>query len=125
MIQSRALPFHQRNYMPLIAVCVVALIFWTGVSVFTGGREPWDHASYLTIIYPAALALSAVVGSMLQRAQWAAGTIVMFAQIPVMLVTAEASALLAVGILYAALLSIPAMALAWLAGRWRQARRRQ
>ncbi|MBD8100640.1 hypothetical protein IFR08_26385 [Pseudomonas fluorescens] len=45
----------------------------------------------------------------------------MLAQIPVMLVTSGVSPLLGVGILYAAFLSIPAMALSWLAGKLRQA----
>lgn len=108
--------------MAFMAVCVVALIFWTGVCVMTGAKEPWDLAGYWTIIYPVALALSVVTGAMLKRSSWAAGAIVMFAQIPVILAYSGVSALLSVGILYAAVLSIPAMALSWLAGRWRKAR---
>ena len=46
----------------------------------------------------------------------------MFAQIPVILAYSGASALLSVGILYAAILSIPAVTLSSLAGRWRKAR---
>lgn len=108
--------------MAFVAVCVVPLIFWTGVSVIAGVEEPWDLASYWTIIYPAALALSVVMGAMLTRFQWSAGAIVMFAQIPVILAYSGASALLSVGILYTAILSIPAVTLSSLAGRWRKAR---
>lgn len=107
--------------MALIAVSVLSLIFWTGVSVMTGAQEPWDLASYWTTIYPAALALSMVMGAMLKSSQWSAGAIVMFAQIPVILAYSGVSALLGVGILYAAILSIPAVALSWLAGRLRKA----
>lgn len=107
--------------MAFILVCVVSLIFWTGVSVITGVKEPWDLASYWTIIYPAALALSVVMGAMLKKSQWSAGAIVMFAQIPVILAYTSPSALLSVGILSAAIFSIPAVALSWLAGRWRKA----
>lgn len=107
--------------MVLIAVCVVSLVFWTGVSVMTGAEEPWDLDSYWTVVYPAALALSLAMGAMLKSSQWSAGAIVMFAQIPVMLAYSGVSALLGAGILYAAILSIPAVALAWLAGRWRKA----
>ncbi|AZF33816.1 hypothetical protein C4J89_4372 [Pseudomonas sp. R4-35-07] len=45
----------------------------------------------------------------------------MLAQIPVVLVISGASPLLGVGILYAAVLSIPAITLSWLAGKVRQA----
>ena len=107
--------------MALIAVCVVSLVFWTGVSVMTGVEEPWDLASYWTVIYPAALALSVVMGAMLKSSQWCAGAIVMFAEIPVILAYSGVSALLGAGILYAAILSIPAVILSWLAGRWRKA----
>ena len=107
--------------MAFIATCVASLFFWVVVSALTGTKEPWDLASYWTLIYPAALALSALLGAALKSAQWSAGAVVMLAQIPVMLVTSGASPLLGVGILYAAILSIPAIALSWLAGKVRQA----
>lgn len=77
------------------AVCVVSLIFWIGVSAITGVEEPWDPDSYWTIIYPAGLALSALMGAMLTTSQWSAGAIVMFAQIPIIVAASGASALLA------------------------------
>ncbi|WP_300627131.1 hypothetical protein [Pseudomonas sp.] len=107
--------------MTFTATCVASLFFWAVVSAITGAKEPWDLAGYWTIIYPAALALSVVLGAVLKSAQWSAGAVVMFAQIPVVLVISGASPLLGVGILYAAVLSIPAMALSWLAGKVRQA----
>ena len=107
--------------MAFIATCVVSLFFWAVVSAITGAEEPWDLASYWTIIYPAALALSAILGAVLKRSQWSAGAVVMFSQIPVVLAMSGASPLLGAGIIYAAVLSIPAIALAWLAGKLRQA----
>jgi hypothetical protein len=107
--------------MAFTITCVVSLFFWTVVSAITGTKEPWDLASYWTIVYPAALALSAILGAVLKSAQWSAGAVVMLAQIPVVLVISGASPLLGVGILYAAVLSIPAITLSWLAGKVRQA----
>ena len=107
--------------MAFTATCIVSLFFWAVVSAVTGTKEPWDLANYWTFIYPAALALSVTLGALLKSAQWSAGAVVMLAQIPVMLVTSGVSPLLGVGILYAAFLSIPAIALSWLAGRVRQA----
>jgi len=107
--------------MAFTATCIVSIFFWAVVSAVTGTKEPWDLANYWTLIYPAALALSVILGALLKNAQWSAGAVVMLAQIPVVLVTSGASPLLGVGILYAAFLSIPAIALSWLAGRVRQA----
>ena len=110
--------------MAFLAVSLISLIYWTVVSAIAGGAEPWDLASFWTIVYPAGLALSAFLGAALKRAQWSAGAIVMFAQIPVVLASSGVSALLAAGIIYAAILAVPAMALSWFAGKWWHAHRR-
>lgn len=110
--------------MAFIITCVVSLFFWTVVSAITGAEEPWDLAGYWTIIYPAALALSVILGAVLRSSQWSAGLIVMLSQIPVVLaISGTSSPLLAVGIIYAALLSIPAITLSWLAGKLRSGKK--
>ena len=106
--------------MPFITTCVVSLFFWTVVSAVTGAEEPWDLASYWTIIYPAALALSVILGTVLKSSQWSAGAVVMLSQIPVVLAISGISPLLGIGVIYAAVLSIPAITLSWLAGKLRQ-----
>lgn len=106
--------------MVFTAVCVVSLIFWTVVSAIAGVAEPWDLASYWTIIYPAGLVLSLIMGAVLKKFQWSAGAIVMFAQILPILASSGASAMLGAGIIYSAILSIPAMALSWFGGKLRR-----
>jgi len=64
-----------------------------------------------------------LMGAILKSSQWSAGAILMFAQVPVIIASSGSSALLGVGILYADILSIPAVILYWLAGKWRQAHR--
>jgi hypothetical protein len=110
--------------MPLMVTCAVSLAFWAVASLLAGVEEPWDAASFWTVIYPAALELSAVLGFMLARYQWTAGAIVMFAQIPVVMASSGVSSLLGAGVVYAAILSIPAIALSWFAGRVGQRYRR-
>ena len=109
--------------MAFMATCVVSLFFWTVVSAITGAEEPWDLASYWTIIYPAALALSVILGAVPRSAQWSAGGVVMLSQIPVVLAISGTSPLLGVGIIYAAFLSIPAIMLSWLASKFVQVRK--
>jgi hypothetical protein len=96
---------------------VASLSYWAVVSAITGAGEPWDLASYWTIIYPGALAVSVILGTTQKGSLWYAGAVVMLSQIPVVLVVSDASPLLGVGIIYAALLSIPAITLSWLVSK--------
>jgi len=106
--------------MPFMVSCAVSLVFWATAASLAGVKEPWDAASFWTVLYPAALGLSVLLGLLLARYQWTAGAIVMFAQIPVVMASSGVSSLLGAGVVYAALLSIPAIALSWFAGRVRQ-----
>lgn len=110
--------------MPLRVTCAASLAFWAVASLLAGVEEPWDAPGFWTVIYPAGLGLSAVLGFMLARFQWIAGAIVMFAQIPVVMACSGVSSLLGAGVVYAAILSIPAIALSWFAGRVGQRYRR-
>ncbi|MBD8592196.1 hypothetical protein IFT75_02110 [Pseudomonas sp. CFBP 8758] len=105
--------------MSVILISIVCIIFWTAVSWLSGNAEPWDAAGYWTTVYPAALVLSAVVGAMFLRLSLIAGAIVMFAQLPVVVVSTGVSPLLAAGVIYVALLSIPAMMISWVSGKLR------
>lgn len=109
--------------MVFIATCIVSLIFWTIVSAVTGAKEPWDLDSYWTIIYPAALGMSFILGALLRRSQWSAGGVVMLSQIPVVMAISGIPPLIGVGVLYAAVLSIPAIMLSWLAGKLRSSKK--
>lgn len=106
--------------MPFMLTCAVSLAFWAVASLLAGVEESWDVASFWTVIYPAALGLSVLLGLLLARYQWTAGAIVMFAQIPVVMASSGVSSLLGAGVVYAAILSIPAIGLSWLAGRMAQ-----
>ncbi|MBD8623065.1 MULTISPECIES: hypothetical protein [unclassified Pseudomonas] len=105
--------------MSVILISIVCIIFWTTVSWLSGTAEPWDAAGYWTTVYPAALVLSAILGAIFLRLSLIAGAIVMFAQLPVVVVSAGVSPLLAVGVIYVALLSIPAMMISWVSGKLR------
>jgi hypothetical protein len=76
-----------------------------------GHRRAVGRSGFLDDRLPrAALVLSAILGAMFQRHSLIAGAVVMFAQLPVVV----AFPLLTAGVIYAALLSIPAMMLSWL-----------
>ena len=67
-----------------------------------------DAAAYWTLVYPGALLLSAILGFAMPVRAWLWGPIVVFAQVPVVIAVAGAGPLLLAGVLYAAVLSIPA-----------------
>lgn len=99
-----------------LVALIAGLAFWGIVSAALGGIEPWDAGSFWTIIYPAALALSAMLGLVFPRRSWAWGAIVLLAQVPVVVIASGAGPLLAAGVVYAAILSIPAVLVSWIAG---------
>jgi hypothetical protein len=111
--------------MRLVSVCIISIIFWAFVAGVAGWKEPWDMTGFWMIAYPAGLVLSMLMGALLKNRQWLGGPIVMFAQIPVVLAVTEGSALLIAGIAYATILSIPALALSWFAGRLQRSRIRR
>jgi hypothetical protein len=102
-------------WLATIVTCVISVGFWLTASWLAGVNEPWDAHCYFAVLYPASLALTLTLGLLFQKRGWLAGPIVMFGQIPCVMITSETGPLLAVGIVYCLLLSIPAVMLWWVA----------
>lgn len=94
-----------------LGACIAAVIgiaYWAVASAMAGGDEPWDAPAYWTLAYPGALLVSAVLGVTMPGRAWLWGLIVVFAQVPVVIAVSGAGPLLMAGLLYAAVLSLPA-----------------
>lgn len=102
---------------------IVGIAYWAAVSGMLGGGEPWDASAYWTLAYPGALLLSAVLGFAMPVRAWVWGVIVVFAQVPVVVAVSGAGPLLLAGVLYAAVLAIPAALVSGIAG-WTRRRMR-
>ncbi|WP_177326949.1 hypothetical protein [Pseudomonas sp. Ant30-3] len=102
-------------WLATLVASIVSVSFWLAVSWLAEVDEPWDAGAYWTVIYPAALALTLMLGLLFSKHRWLSGPVVMFGQVPCVMMNAEAGPLLAVGLLYALLLSIPAVLLSWAA----------
>ncbi|WLG93822.1 hypothetical protein [Pseudomonas sp. FP198] len=100
-------------WLATVVACVISMSFWLVASWSAGVNEPWDAQRYWTVLYPASLVLTLILGLLFKKRGWLAGPIVMFGQIPCVMITSEAGPLLAVGVLYSFLLSIPAVMLSW------------
>ncbi|MES2421583.1 MAG: hypothetical protein V4595_09825 [Pseudomonadota bacterium] len=101
----------------LLALLLVSLLYWQLVSKFSGAREPWDADAYWRIWYPASLVVSALSGFVLGRRGWLAGTIVTFAQLPVMWVNTGIGGLWVVAMMILCILAVPAVAVSMIGGR--------
>ncbi|WP_052772766.1 hypothetical protein [Luteimonas sp. FCS-9] len=109
-----------RAWVPPLAASVAGAALWALASAAAGGVEPWDIASFWTMAYPVALGLSAVLGLVFPVGAWRWGALVVLMLVPVTVVVSGIGPLLAAGVLYAALLAIPAMLLSWLASQLRR-----
>ncbi|ASR43594.1 hypothetical protein BEN78_09635 [Xanthomonas citri pv. mangiferaeindicae] len=105
------------SWLPLSIAALAGFALWSVVSLSMGGGEPWDAELYWTLACPAALALSLALGLAFPIRAWCWGAVVMLAQVPVVIAVSGVGPLLAAGVVYAALLAVPAM-LASALGGW-------
>lgn len=108
----------------LLLASVSGLAYWSLVAALSQGGEPWDAPLYWTLFYPGALLLAAILGWVFPVRAWLWGAVVVLAQVPVVMVVSGVGPLLVAGLLYALLLSIPALLVSWLAGWTRRRSRR-
>lgn len=104
-------------WFSLSIAAFAGLSLWSAVSLSSGGGEPWDADRYWLLACPAALVLSLALGLAFPRRAWCWGAVVMLAQVPVVIAVSGVGPLLAAGVVYAALLAVPAM-LASALGGW-------
>lgn len=103
---------------PIAAIGGVAL--WT-LTAFIGGRaEPWDAGLYWVASYPLALLAALVLGYFFPSRPWRWALVLIFSQLPVLLVSGASFGLLPLGIIMLAFLSLPALALAAFGARARR-----
>ncbi len=95
---------------------IAGTMIWVATSVAAAGREPWDTDLYWSIAYPAALLISGGLALLYPVRAWRWCPTLMLAQIPVMIATGSGFNLLPLGLVLIALLSLPAMLVASLAG---------
>ncbi len=91
----------------LVAASGVAL--WVGVNIAFGTKEPWHTELYLTVSYPAALVIAAIFGFLFPDLAWRWGLFIVMTQLPVMVVQSGVAPLIVIGVLFLAVLSVPAM----------------
>jgi len=103
-----------------LAALLAGIVLWGGVSLILDVAEPWDSPGYWPA-YLIALALSFAFGHFGRSRAWLSGVLLVFAQIPVMLLQSGPGPLLAVGVMYLAILSLPAALIAVAAARLRPA----
>jgi hypothetical protein len=96
------------------ASIVLGLTLWTVVAVAEMRLEPWDAPSFWTIYYPAAIGLSGVLGFVFPARPWRWAVLLMFMQLPIMVLGGSGFSLLPMGLILMAVLALPAVGLAYL-----------
>jgi len=88
------------------------IIYWCLVGqVWNGVTEPWDTGHYWKVFYPLSLVLASLMGFAYNKNAWMAGGLFVAAQW-LLLVFNGVTPMLLFGAFIAALLALPAMALA-------------
>jgi len=96
---------------------------WLVTTAVSGRAEAWDAPLYWSVAYPLAICLAGILGYAAPEKPWRWALAVMLAQPVVMMFTAPGSAsMLPLGIIVFAVLALPAIGLAQLAGYARRRR---
>jgi hypothetical protein len=104
-----------RTATAFLASAMLGLALWSTAAILGHRAEPWDAPGYWTIAYPAAIALSAVLGILFPERPWRWAALLMFMQCVVMFAGGSDLGLLPLGLILMAVLTLPAAAAASLA----------
>jgi hypothetical protein len=113
----------QKEPIRFLVVAAGGLALWQFANAVLGTREPWDSPAYLGF-YLGALGLSAGFGALYNERPWRWGLIVIFAQLPVMMLHKAVDPLLLVGFAFLAVSALPAIIAASLGSYFGKLRRR-
>ena len=102
------------------AAAILGLALWTIVAVVEMRIEPWDAPSFWAAFYPAAIALSGALGLIFPLRPWRWPLILMFMQLPVIILGGSGFSLLPMGLILMAVLALPGIGLAYLCAWARQ-----
>lgn len=106
-----------------IGVTATGLAFWAIATFLLGTKEPWDSPLY-PAVYLASLGLCGAFGYMLPSRSWCWGLIVIFSQLPVMMLQAgRVGPMIGVGLGLLALQAMPATLVAVAASHLRISKR--
>ncbi len=98
---------------------VAGTALWLTASAIGGKAEPWDSSIYWTVAYPVAIVLAGFLGYVFPQRPWRWAVVVIFMQAAVMVIAGSGFGLLPLGLILLTVLSLPAVALAWLAAKVR------
>jgi hypothetical protein len=111
----------QSLVLPFVLAAIGGVVLWIAASFISGKREAWDAGFYWTVAYPAAIALSGLLGFLWPKASWRWPLVLFLFQFVGMVIrNAELGGLWPLGMILFAVLSVPGVVLARLAARFRE-----
>lgn len=98
------------------------MVVWVGIALVSGEHEAWDHPGYWKYGYPLMVVVSGLLGWLFPRRAWQQGLAMMLSQLVPLLIVHPLGPLLPLGVIFLAVLALPAMLAAQLAAvirrRW-------
>jgi hypothetical protein len=113
----------RRKPVRTFVVTLAGLTLWQLATIVLGA-EPWDSNGYVGF-YLGALGLCGLFGWLYTERPWRWGLLLIFAQLPVMLVQVEPDGLALAGVAYLSLLTLPAIMVALAASHVKQLYRQE
>jgi len=98
----------------------LGLALWAATSWVGTRPEPWDNPVYWSASYPLALLGSLALGVLFPDRPWRWAAVLIFAQLPVLLIAGSGFTLLPLGIAVLGVLTVPAAGLATIGARARR-----
>jgi len=109
---------------PYVFAVVAGMALWFGASLLGGRREAWDSPVYWSLAYPLAVLAAAVIGHLWPQRPGRVVLALFAAQFFAMLIrNGDLGSLWPLGLVLFGLLSLPAMAVAFIVARWLPRRR--
>lgn len=98
---------------------MLGLALWCATSWVGTRPEPWDNPVFWSASYPISLLGSLVLGILFPDRPWRWAVVLVFAQLPVLLLAGSGFTLLPLGIVALGVLAVPPAALATIGARAR------
>lgn len=102
--------------VPYALSLLAGLALWGATAAAEQKAEPWDAELFWTLSYPLSVLFAGLFGYAFPHRPWRWALVITFSQLLVMLPGASGIGLLPLGLFFLAILSLPAVGLALIAG---------
>jgi peptidoglycan/LPS O-acetylase OafA/YrhL len=109
----------EESAKPAYAIAIVGgALLWLAATLVSGKREAWDSSLYWSVAYPLGIILAGWLGYRYPKKPWRWGLSILLAQAVALAFTGGDYSMLPLGMVLFTVLSLPAVALAYVGARF-------